>query len=58
MEHEQTKRLHKVVKNKLIRDKLDTIREEQSAIYHTIVTLLKINSDMIQFISNPVKKAA
>jgi hypothetical protein len=48
----------KVVKNKLISEKLEEIKKLQNTIYVMLLDLLKLNADMIQFVSQPVKKSA
>jgi len=58
METEFTKRLRKSAKNKILEKQLELIRNEQSDIYCKLTELLKLNSDMIQFVSQPVKKSA
>ena len=56
MEGELNKRLKKSIKNKSVQVKLDTIRITQNEIYSKVLDLLKIKSDTIKFISQPIKK--
>jgi hypothetical protein len=58
MESEPTKRLNKAVKHRILYEKLDTIRLEQFEIYSKINELMKINFDMIQLVTYPIKKSA
>jgi hypothetical protein len=56
METENIKRIKKAHKNNKLREALETIRTENSQLYSKVTELLKINSDMIQFVSQPVRK--
>jgi len=54
----ETVKYKKVVKNKLINEKLEKIKRLQNIIHVMVIDLLKLNADMIQFVSQPVKKSA
>jgi hypothetical protein len=53
---EHLKRVKKAVKNKIVCDKLDKIRNTQNELFYTLTEMLKINANMIQLVSQPIKK--